>query len=263
MPEPAINYVTNDNTRWGSGLGRKLHADEIDRNMWELANAIVALQGDRPQPNNIASISIDGTAMSITLDDGTVLGPFPLPVLLQRWRGAWTAFTDYAVLDTFAVEGFGLYTVVKPFTSGANFDESVQVDGEPALLKNLGADGGGIGAAAIYDMGLFFSGRLQDVVGTALYAFVADRAIVIPTAGAHQARLIGSPPATVLQQMNVKVNGTVIGTITFLVGQDVGAVAISADATVNAGDVLIITPPAAADGTAAGLSVTFAAQRVI
>ena len=70
----SITYRTTDGTQWGAGIGRNLHASEFDQNLWNLATAIVALQDDRPQPNNIASITVVDTVMNITLDEERSLG---------------------------------------------------------------------------------------------------------------------------------------------------------------------------------------------
>jgi hypothetical protein len=74
---------------WGAGKGANLTASEVDSNFWSLAQAIVELTNDPVTPVGIASISVAGTQMTITLHDGTVLGPYTLPVLTFRWRDEW------------------------------------------------------------------------------------------------------------------------------------------------------------------------------
>jgi hypothetical protein len=125
---------------WGPGKGANLQPSEVDNNFWSLAEAIVALQTNPALPNGIASISVSGTHMSITLSDGAVLGPFPLPVLVFHWRGEWTPSTPYAQLDVFSVANVGIFLVQIPYTSGATFDPSVTDGaGNPILLQLFGS----------------------------------------------------------------------------------------------------------------------------
>jgi hypothetical protein len=88
---------------WGAGKGANLEAVEVDNNFWSLAEAIINLQNNPAPPTGIASITVAGTQMTITLTDGTVMGPFTLPVLTFRWRGEFSAGTLYSVLDVFTV----------------------------------------------------------------------------------------------------------------------------------------------------------------
>src|SRR4051812_13766843 len=117
----SINY--RGNGAWGTGLGRRLTVPEMDGNFYSLASAIVELQGDRPEPDNIASINVSGTIMNITLQSGTVIGPIPMPFLRFGWEGFWTAGKDYDPTDVFVVDGQGVYFVNLPYTAGTEFDE--------------------------------------------------------------------------------------------------------------------------------------------
>jgi hypothetical protein len=87
---------------WGAGKGANLAPAEVDNNFWSLAQAIFDLQNDPAVPNGIASISVSGTQMTITLHDGTVLGPYTLPTLVMRWRGEWQPSTICSA-DVFTV----------------------------------------------------------------------------------------------------------------------------------------------------------------
>lgn len=125
---------------WGPGIGRNLHAAEVDSNFWELGNAIVALQNDPTLPNGIANISVSGTQMTITLADGEVMGPFTLPVLVFRWRGPWEPNAIYAVLDVFTVQDAGIFMVQVQHTSGDVFDPLIgDDDAGPYLLQLFGS----------------------------------------------------------------------------------------------------------------------------
>lgn len=119
---------------WGPGKGANLQASEVDNNFWALAQEINSLINDPTQPNGIAGISVSGTQMYITLNDGTVLGPYTLPVLTFRWRGEWTASTPYAQLDVFTVSGSGIFFVqAASYLSGTAFDST-----DPALVQLFG-----------------------------------------------------------------------------------------------------------------------------
>jgi Chaperone of endosialidase len=131
---------------WGAGKGANLLPSEIDSNFWSLVQAIVDLQNNPALPVGIASISVAGTQMTITLTDGTVLGPYTLPVLTFRWRDEWTPTTLYAVLDVFKVTDVGIFMVEVAHTSGATFDQGLVVDGEPALLMLFGSADASLGS---------------------------------------------------------------------------------------------------------------------
>jgi hypothetical protein len=123
---------------WGSGKGSDLVASEIDNNFWSLAEAIFALENDPASPVGIATITVSGTQMTITLTDGTVLAPVTLPVLTFRWRGEWEPATGYAVLDTISHAATGIYMVQIAHTSGSTFDPNLLVGGLPAFLQLFG-----------------------------------------------------------------------------------------------------------------------------
>lgn len=262
MPGPAVNYRSDDNTRWGAGLGRKLAAAEVDVNIWNLAQAIVALQNDRPQPNNIESVNVVGSAMNIVLGDGTVIGPLQLPVLAFNWRRAWAPFTPYAALDTFTVEGFGIYMVRENHTSGANFDPTLVISGA-AAYQQIWAFGDGSNTGVVYDIGFFYQGLISDSASTTLYCFASPRTILVPAAGnQHQAFLVEAP-STEAQVFPIFHNGAQFGQIDFEIGQNAGTVTIDADETINILERLEVGAPPLSDATAEGLSITFAAQRVL
>jgi hypothetical protein len=94
---------------WGAGKGANLEASEVDTNFWNLAQAIFDLQASPAVPNGIATITVSGTQMTITLHDGTVLGPYTLPVLTFRWRGEYAGDAIYAELDVVTVSHGNLW----------------------------------------------------------------------------------------------------------------------------------------------------------
>ena len=135
----SITYRTTG--PWGAGQGSNLSAAAVDQNFYNLAQAIAAIAASPAQPNQIVGIVVSGQAMSLTMADGSSIGPVALPVLQFRWRGEWTPVTVYADLDTFTVTGVGIFTVMYPFTSGATFDAALldpAGSGNPALNMLFG-----------------------------------------------------------------------------------------------------------------------------
>lgn len=262
----ATTYRNNDATRWGNGVGRKLTSLEVDGNFWTLAQAIVALQTSAPQPNNISSITVVGSAMTIFLDDGTTLGPFPLPVLQFRFRGDWVPSIAYSQLDIFVVPGVGVYMVLISYQEGTVFNAGTLVGGLPALQLIFGI---GTLATPIYDIGFYYPSLLADVPSDVSYLYQEPlvRKILlpaVPTVGSTHEAYLQNPATTNAQVLTIYQNGlTAIGTISFAIGANVGTVAITADTTFNIGDRLAVGKPALSDATAEGLSVAFAGQQVI
>jgi hypothetical protein len=243
-------------------VGRNLTASEADQDLINLAEAIVALQNDRPVPNSIAAIDVEGAQMTISLLDGTVLGPFPLPVLQWKWRALWTPFTLFDVLDTFVVEETGIFSVLVPHTSGATFDAGLLIASLPAYQKIWGFQPSDI--SIVYDIEMIDLGLLADA--TRPLVFVALRKILIPAStglpAIHVANLI-DPPASVQQVVPLFHNTTEIGRITIDVGENTGIVVIDQNETIDLGERFVRGLPDAPDATAAGLTLGIAAQRVM
>jgi hypothetical protein len=144
----AITYRTLG--PWGGGKGANLLPSEVDTNFYELARAIVDIQDNPEQPNGIYSITVSGTQMTITLNDGTVLGPYTLPVLTFRWRGEFQPGAPYAVLDVFTFSSFNPYYeptadvkygifLVQVAGTYALFDPDLVTDGVPVYKQLFGA----------------------------------------------------------------------------------------------------------------------------
>jgi hypothetical protein len=107
---------------WGPGLGVNLTPAQVDTNFYDLRTDVDDLIANPPTPNEISSIAVAGTAMTITLEGGQEFGPLPLPVLLWRWRGEWAPLTLHDVLDSFSVDGSGLFVSLRDHTTAATFD---------------------------------------------------------------------------------------------------------------------------------------------
>jgi len=114
-------YRTNDVTRWGTGKGSDLAPAEVDINFWDLIQRM-ATQEARPDPGpTIDHFSTSGALFYVHMSDGSVLGPYTLPVATFNDRGEWLPETAYAVMDTFTING-GLYVVLFDHTSDTSFD---------------------------------------------------------------------------------------------------------------------------------------------
>lgn len=248
---------------WGPGVGRNLTAAEVDSNFHSVETAITDLEADRPQPNNIASISVTGTNMSVTLDDSTLFGPFPLPVLEFRWRGAVQPFTFYKVLDVFMEAGVGIFSVLIEHITGSTFNKDLLISGDPVYNQLFGADAGAAQSVVIYDMGFSYQGLLSESSEDLLWEFVPPRAVTVPAAGNQHRAYLHVAPASVAQIMPIFQNTTQVGTVAVGVGSNSGTVALNADVLLIDGDRFGVGKPASSDSTAAQLSVTFAATRTL
>lgn len=116
---------------WGVGVGRNLTAAEIDGNFYDQQLHLNNLEDSRPQPDDIAGVSTNGTQLTFHLESGATLGPVDMPVLYWRWRDEWLPFTIYAAMDTFSVTGTGLFLTLLDHTSGATFDPAATIGDPP------------------------------------------------------------------------------------------------------------------------------------
>lgn len=172
-----VSITWNTTGVWGTGIGPLTEA-QVDANFYSVKQAVEALEADRPEPNNIASITTaaNGTQWIVWLDDGTQIGPLPIPVLQFRDRGVFVPFTVYSALDVFTDPTTGLYSVLIAHTAAATFDEDA--GGTPIDVEDL----------------------------------VADRAYVISTVGDTDFTLIGATANTVGLQFVATGPGTGTGT---------------------------------------------------
>jgi hypothetical protein len=114
-------YRTTDNTKWGVGKGSNLTAAEADNNFWADRVRIAALETAVLSIHaGIDHFTVSGSSFNVVLTDSTVLGPYTLPTVQFRYRGAWAPSTVYSVYDTFTVNG-GLYEVIFAHTSASSF----------------------------------------------------------------------------------------------------------------------------------------------
>lgn len=143
----SVTYKTDG--AWGAGVGTLLGPEEIDGNFYAITQAVENLIANPPTPDEIASVTADGTAMTIHLQSGAAVGPIPLPALSWVWRGDWLPSTDYFQLNWFNVPDVGFFLTVADHTSGLTFDpEQVDVDDDPVLIKISQAAAGGLAKLA-------------------------------------------------------------------------------------------------------------------
>jgi hypothetical protein len=84
---------------WGPGKGANLTAAEVDGNFHGLATRLVAVETNPAQPAQIEAITSSGSALTITMDNGDVYGPLPVPAAALRFMGTWTPGVDYMKND--------------------------------------------------------------------------------------------------------------------------------------------------------------------
>jgi hypothetical protein len=131
---------------WGAGKGSNLSAAEVDENFWDHAQRILALETDLPSPHEIADIIVNGSQMTIVMDDATTFGPFTLPTATFHWRADWAADTDYFVNDIVKVANNGIYLVRADHHTVAlsTFDPSLLVGGVAAYYKMFALPGSSV-----------------------------------------------------------------------------------------------------------------------
>jgi hypothetical protein len=92
----AINYVTSGG--WGAGVGRPLHADEVDGNFWNHEQRIGNVETLQPGVGISSITQTTANQIAITLTNGAVYY-FTLPPLDLNYRGEWAVNTYYYVND--------------------------------------------------------------------------------------------------------------------------------------------------------------------
>lgn len=223
--------------------GSNLTPAEVDGNFTDLDGRVTTLETTPPSPNNIASITLVGSQLTITMDDASTFGPFTVPIALLHWRDEWTALEDYTELDLVLVDFDGVYLVLQDHTAAATFDAGRLIGGDPVYRKIIGL------IPFTLDVPWFWKGTLPD--GELIYRYVANEAVVFPAFGdlstAH------FTPPTAGQNIDIQLNGVSQGALA--VATD-GTYFFSNDTvTMAAGDYLDFVSPSPPDGTLADLGV--------
>ncbi len=163
---------------WGPGKGANLTAAEVDGNFHGLATRVSAVETNPAQPAQIESITSSGSALTITLDNGEVFGPLPVPAAALRFMGSWAPATAYLKNDVVR-QGNDVYYISGAHTSGASFTPTQTIGG--ALVYQLMFDGD---AAARSSVGPVFDNETHTGIGYSYNAVTGDvTSIVDFTAG--------------------------------------------------------------------------------
>lgn len=232
----AITYRTAG--AWGAGKGADLTAPEIDSNFYELLTRAANLETNPATPTTIQSIELAGAEFTITTTDAVVHGPFTIPINAFAWTGEWTPSTEYAVLDTFYVEGRGVYYVVTAHTSDAEFDPLAAGSESEILYQKLVAD------TSLYDMSYYLPGVVGDGLGASTplmqVVFTRDVWIMEDTSEAPTGYAYLRTADTGGLEIDIQKNAVSIGTLTFAAAANVGVFTIATSTLFEPGDVLAL-----------------------
>lgn len=116
----SLTYRTEDQTRWGDGLGSDLPAVLIDLNFWRLFSSVAALEDHQDSFAGIDFLVLTGDQLTVHLTDHRVLGPLTVPTAQWHPKGEWQTTILYAPFDVLSNNG-RLYLVNVLHTSAATF----------------------------------------------------------------------------------------------------------------------------------------------
>lgn len=131
-----LDYVTTG--AWGAGLARPLTAAEADGNIHTLRLAIQDIVDNPIEGVSVSNITVSGRQLTFHMSDASTYGPFTLPVVYPRFRGAWEAEGSYAVFDIVTVTDTGTYIVVQDHTADTDFDANASTVDGPLYVQIAG-----------------------------------------------------------------------------------------------------------------------------
>lgn len=105
---------------WGAGKGADLTPAEVDNNFYDKETRITAIEAAGVAVG-IASITVSGNQMTVTMTDASVQGPFTLPTVAWNPVGTWLPSTLYSAMDVVTYGG-SAYLVLVDHTSDTTFD---------------------------------------------------------------------------------------------------------------------------------------------
>jgi hypothetical protein len=133
---------------------------------------------------------------------------------------------------------------------------TVYCDGTDVIAICIGNAGGeDIGP---YDIGVYFPG--QPGAGVTLLQLVAPRAFTLPAGLTGSQGYAGTAP-TAQADLDIRKNGTSIGTITFAAAASTASFSFASEVTLVAGDRLAVIAPGSQDASLANISITFKGTR--
>lgn len=119
---------------WGAGKGADLTPAEVDNNFYDKETRITAIEAAGVAVG-IASITVSGDQMTITMTDASTQGPFTLPTVQWTAGGAWLPSTLYQSL-TVLTYGGSAYLVTIDHISDTTFDPNA-LSGTQAIYELL------------------------------------------------------------------------------------------------------------------------------
>lgn len=254
-----LPYFKNADTRWGSGTGAgvdgRLTSLQGDENIWNLHSRVTTLEDAGAV--GVSNITTDGGTLTVHLSDGTMKGPFALPIAKINPVGPWTNDQTLHYLDLVSVAGVGQFLVLEDHTtdaSPATFDPNA-TDGTTA--NNALYYRWGPAPDDAYDVMVSATGALPGDSGI-LAQVIIPRSIEIiaPVLDAFAYLATAAQVTTQTLELEKWTGGTGedIGSITFTPGTDVdtgggqtGTITFAATVSFAAGDRLIVRASASAD----------------
>ena len=114
------------------------------------------------------------------------------------------------------------------------------------------------GGGAPYDIGVYFPGQPEG--GVILLQLVTSRAFTLPADLTDSQGYAGTAP-TAQADLDIQMNGTSIGTITFAAAATVATFSFASEVAFAAGDRLTLLAPGSQDASLADVSITFKGTR--
>lgn len=150
----AIIYRTSG--AWGPGKGANLEPAEVDGNFFDLGTRVDFIEDNPPAAVVPIAMSIEGSALTIGLSNGDVLGPVTITMPMPEWRGDWQPAMPYAEMDFVVAPDNSLVAVLIPHTSAATFDlAAVDPDtGQPIYKELIGSTGDTTGLSDLTDVSI-------------------------------------------------------------------------------------------------------------
>ena len=108
----AITYRTAG--AWGPGKGANLEPAEVDSNFFDLGTRVDFIEDNPPAAIVPIAMSIEGSALTIGLSNGDVLGPVTITMPMPEWRGDWQPAMPYAEMDFVIAPDNSLVAVLIP-----------------------------------------------------------------------------------------------------------------------------------------------------